>query len=308
MASQPFSSVMVPRCTNQYICRASQKSRGAWAGTRRQTAAMRASSALRAGSGSVLALLPGQVGVALGKDDGRVAGDVHGLELLGPIRGQGVAEIIEAAEALGDALLEVQHAHFVDRPVQGRVAGGALFHELGEQSGLVGGPPLVRNLGEDPFAHGAARPVGDDLAFVGRDVLLVDMVAGHGPGGQHAQVFSAVAGQLREGRHAFGPGAAFADDEFVVTEVDGFLFAQVPENQGAQHGQGVLAVVFAVEAVSSRARSMEMDGLAAKLSSRRRSILWFIYPPMRTRRPQSCKIFTARSTSPVSDEGMSSPG
>ncbi len=43
-------SVMTPRWTNQYIWRASQKSRGASAGTRSQTAAILSSSARRAGS------------------------------------------------------------------------------------------------------------------------------------------------------------------------------------------------------------------------------------------------------------------
>ena len=50
MESQPLSSVTVPRWTNQYIWMASQRSRGAWAGTQWHTEAIFSSSALRTGS------------------------------------------------------------------------------------------------------------------------------------------------------------------------------------------------------------------------------------------------------------------
>ena len=194
-----------------------------------------------------LRLFPGQVGVALGEDDGRVAGDVHGPELFGAVRGQGIVQVVQAGLPIGDACLEIEHARGVDGAVQGRVTGCALLHEFGEEAGLVGGAPFVRHLGEDAVAHGAARPVGDDLALVDGDVLFGHVVAGHGPGVQHAQVLGRVAGQLGEGRHAFGPGPALADDELAVAEPEGLLLAEVLEDHGPQHGQGIFAVVLAVE-------------------------------------------------------------
>ena len=220
MASQPLSSVIVPRCTNQYICRASHRSRGAWAGTRRQTAAMRSKLRPAPGIGLVARHALGQFGVALGEDDGRVAGDRHGLELLGPVGGLGVVQVIEGGQALGDLALEVQHALAVDGAVQGRVAGRALLHELGEQAGLVGPLPLLGDVAEDAVAHAAALPVGDDLALVGLDVLLRDAVAGHGPGVQNPQILGAVAGQLGEGRHGLGPRPALADDQLIRADED----------------------------------------------------------------------------------------
>ena len=163
-ASQPLSSVTTPRWQNQYICSASRKSRGAWAGTRRQTSAIR--SKLRPAVSSVVAEARrlGQFGVALGEEHHRVAGDLHRLELLAPVGGPGVVQIIEGGPVPGDVAFEVEHALAVDLAVQGTVwPGRALLHELGEDPGLVGVAATPWAVAEDAVAHGAALPVGDDL-------------------------------------------------------------------------------------------------------------------------------------------------
>ena len=73
------------------------------------------------------------------------------------------------------------------------------------------------------------------------------MVALELAGVEGVEVFDAVAGELGEGGHGFGQRSAFAHDEFVVPDVDGFLLADLIEVLGAKHGGGHRAVVLLVE-------------------------------------------------------------
>ncbi len=188
-----------------------------------------------------------QFGVALGEDDGRLAGDFHRLELLGPVRGPGVVQIIQGGAALNDFAFEVQHAPLVDGSVEGGVAGRALLHELGEQAGFVGQFPLRGDVAENAVAHAAALPVGDDLLRVGPDLRLGDVVAGHGSGVQNPQILDTVARQLGEGRHGLGLRAALAHDQLVCADDNRLVFTQVFEIQRPQHGDGMFPGVFLVE-------------------------------------------------------------
>jgi hypothetical protein len=166
---------------------------------------------------------------------------------VGAVGGLGVVQIVQAFNAVGDPVFQVEHAGGVDGAVEYGVARCALLHELGEEAGFVGGFPLRRGMAENPFAHGAALPIGNNLFLVGEDVLLRNVVVGHGTVFEGMQIFRRMAGQFREGRYAFWGGAAFADDQFAVADIEGFPLADFLEGQGAKNRQGMLAEVFPVE-------------------------------------------------------------
>ncbi len=103
----------------------------------------------------------GQGGVPLGEHDDRVAGDVHRDELLAPVVRLDVAGEVERGQGACDVGLEVEHPLAVDLVVEDGVPGGALLHELGEDPGVVGGPPLLGQHREHPVAQRAPPPVRD---------------------------------------------------------------------------------------------------------------------------------------------------
>ena len=197
---------------------------------------------LRGGGGT------GLTRVARGEEQDCVAGDVHGQELLALRPGLGVLRVVEGREGGRDVGLGVEEAAPVDLVVEDRVPRRPLLHELGEEAGLVEGVPLRGQRGEEPVAEGAAAPVGDHLPLVG-----LDHVGGHGVARLRArvedpQVLHAVTGELRERGHRLRGGAALADDQFAVAQVDLLLLAEVEEGAGPHHRDGPAAVVLAVEA------------------------------------------------------------
>ena len=188
-----------------------------------------------------------EVGMAFREKDGRVAGDVHGRELLGAVDGPRVVQKVQRRPLHGDLGLEIEHPLAIDGAVQGRVPRRALLHELGEQTGGIGASPFLRKIVEDAVAHAAAAPIGNDVGLIGPNLLLGDAVACHEPRVQDPQILGAVTGQFGEGRHGLGPRAALADDQFIRAEVYGFLAAEMHEIEGAQHGCGVLPEIFLVK-------------------------------------------------------------
>ena len=191
--------------------------------------------------------LLGQLGMALGKEDGGIARDGHGLQLLLLVGGFRVVDVVEARDLLFDAGLHVEQSLVVHLAVHGRMSGGALLHELGEHTGVVGLFPLLRHVVEDALALRLALPVGDDLALVGVDVLLRDGVALQLALVQRVQVLHRVTGQLGECGHSLGQWPALAHYQLVVADVDGLLLANLVEVAGAQYGCGHGAVVLLVE-------------------------------------------------------------
>ena len=188
-----------------------------------------------------------QGGMPLGQQDGGVAGNVHGLELLLLVGRFGIVDVVECFNPCADAFLQVQQAGAVHLPVHGRMTGSALLHELCEYARVVGFLPFLRDVPEDPFALRLALPVGDDLPLVRVDVFLTDVIGLERTGIQHVQVFHTVAGQFREGRDGLRPRAALADDQFVRPDVERLFRADLIKIPGAQDGYGILAVVFFIE-------------------------------------------------------------
>ena len=92
---------------------------------------------------------------------------MHGAQLLLLVVGFGVVQKVQRGQAAINLGLEVQHALVIDFVIEHGVAGRALFHELGENAGFVGGFPLVGHLVQDQLAHGFVLPERDDGFLVG---------------------------------------------------------------------------------------------------------------------------------------------
>ncbi len=189
----------------------------------------------------------GQVGVALGEPDRRVARDVHRLQRLVLPRRVRIRPPIEARAPLRDLRSVVEHALAVDLAVERGVPGRALLHELGEHARLVGRAPAVGHVGEHAVAHGPAAPVRDDLRLVRGDRLRVRAVARLLALVQRAQVLHRMAGQLGEGGHHFGRGPALAHDHLVRADPDRLLLAEIAEAERPQHRHRMPALVLPVE-------------------------------------------------------------
>ncbi len=189
----------------------------------------------------------GQLRMALGVADGRVAGDGHRLELVPLEQGLRIREIVEGGDLLLYRFLEVQQAPLVDLAVERGVAGRSLLHELGEHPRAVGVEPVLRQDREGAIAHRAAPPVRDDPVAVSRNRLVAHGVAGLLARAQDLEVLDAVAGELGVGRARLGRRPAFPDDQLVVADVHGLALAEVLEREGAEDGHGMPALVFAVE-------------------------------------------------------------
>ena len=179
--------------------------------------------------------LPGFGRVAAGEGDDGVAARGHGLELLLLVVGGRIGHEVEAGQGRRDVRLEVVQALPVDLAVEDGVARGPLFHELGEDAGLVGVDPLLRHLGEDAVALGAALPEGDDLLGVDPARLFVRAEGGLLAVVEILEVLDGVDADLGVGRRRLGRGAALPDDELAVVEADGLRLHEVLEGQGVLH-------------------------------------------------------------------------
>ena len=127
------------------------------------------------------------------------------------------------------------------------MAGGTLFHKLGEKACFIGFSPFPGNLTENAVTHGTTLPVWNNRLFISGYIFFFYPVVGHLPVIEDAQVFTAVAGEFGKGGYDLWRRAAFADYEFAVTYIEGFMFAEMFEKEGTQYRQGVFPTVFLVE-------------------------------------------------------------
>ena len=127
------------------------------------------------------------------------------------------------------------------------MTGSALFHELREDTCMIGLFPFLRHMVEDAFTLGLSLPVGNDLALVGVDILLTDGIALQFTLVQRVQVFHRVAGQLWESRHGFRQRTALTYNQFLVTDIDSLLLTYLVEIPGPEDGNRHGAVVLLIE-------------------------------------------------------------
>ena len=130
----------------------------------------------------------------------------------------------------------------IDRFAEHGVAGAALFLELGENARVVGIVPLGRQFAEHPLALRLAFPERTDFLEVDAPGLVIHAVGDFFPRIEQLEVRGGVDADFRIGRHRGGRGAAFADDQFAVADVEVFLFEDRLEDQRAAHRHGGLGV------------------------------------------------------------------
>ena len=121
--------------------------------------------------------------------------------------------------------------------------GGALLHELGEHSRLVGLLPLRRQLLEHAVPHRTAPPIGNDLLLVEPHGLLVHAIPGLGPRVQDAQVLHAMAGQFGERGRRLRTRPALPDNQLILAQVDRLVLAEVMKCLSAHHRHRIAALV-----------------------------------------------------------------
>ena len=172
------------------------------------------------------------LGVALGPQDQRLGGDVHGPQLFLPVQGLRVAEKIETRQMRGDLKAHIGHPQPIDFVTARGVARRALLLEFGEDAGLVGRDPFIGHVGEYLLAHRAALPEGDDFLGVEPPGFVIDGVGDLGPRIEDLKVFKRVQADLGIGRRLLGRRAALGDDQFVVSDPNVLVAQDMLEGQG----------------------------------------------------------------------------
>ena len=185
--------------------------------------------------------------MTLGKKNSGIARDGHCLQLLLFVGGLGIVDEVEAVEFRLDAFLHIEQALVIHLTIHGRMASGALFHELREHTSVIGFLPLFRDVVEDALALCLSLPIRDDLALIGVDIGLRDVIRLQLTRVECMQIFHRMARQLGERRHSLGHRTAFTNDEFIGTDIDGFLLAYLVEVASTQHGNRHRAVILFVE-------------------------------------------------------------
>ena len=182
-----------------------------------------------------------------GKEDHRIARDLHRLPLLRLVGRLGIVQVIECSQVGRQLPFVVEHPFLIDLPVEGGMARRPLLHEFGKQSRLVGQPPCLRHVTEDPLPLRLARPVGNHLRAVALDILLRNGVALQFAGVEHVQILHAVAGELRKGRHALGLRTPLAHHQLPLAQVEHLPPAVVVKIRRPQHRDGQLSEVLLVK-------------------------------------------------------------
>ena len=158
-----------------------------------------------------------------------------------------VIDEVEFADGFCYENFGVEQASAVHLSVHGSVTACALLHEFGEYTCVVCFFPFPAHMTEDALTLRASLPVRNDLSLVCVDVFLRDMVRLQFSGVERVQVVHCVAGEFRECGHRFWHRTALTNDEFVLANVYGFLFAYLVEVACTQNAVGHLSIVFLVE-------------------------------------------------------------
>ncbi len=167
--------------------------------------------------------------------------------------------------------------------------GGPLFHELGEDAGLVGVDPFLGHLGEDAVALGPAFPEGDDLFGIGAAGRVVGGEGGFLAVVEVLEVLEGMDADFGVGRGRLGRRTALADDELAVVEDDRLRLHDVLEGLRVLHRQrqGARLRTF-VELGDEKGpfgadRRLGRERLLPELGD----AFVHLYPPRRTSKPAS---------------------
>ncbi len=102
----------------------------------------------------------------LSEDNNRIGTNVHRLIFLVLIIGPQVIEIIEFLPLFRDIALKVQHTFSVNLIIEDSMAGGTLFHKLGEHPRVKRLMPFLLHRPEKFFPYGFASPERNNLLAV----------------------------------------------------------------------------------------------------------------------------------------------
>ncbi len=195
---------------------------------------------------AVLSHLPCQLCVPQGVGDDGVTAYIHGLELLALCVGARVASEVQRIHGLLDVILEIKKAFFVDLPVEHRVSGSALLHELGEYTCLVAVYPLFGHLGKELVPHRPLFPVGNHDLGLSPTGFRVYPEEGFLPVIYDPEILERVAAKIRVRGRPLGTLAPLSDYEFTLSYVNCLSFHQRLERKGPKNRSRDFALVFLI--------------------------------------------------------------
>ena len=189
----------------------------------------------------------GEIRMSFGKQDGGVARDGHGSQLLLLVGCFGIVHEIEPVQFFPDTFFQIQQSVLIHLSVQSGMSRSTLFHKFGKHPHLIGLLPLLRYMAEDTFSLGTSFPVRDHFAFIRVNVFLADRITLQFTCVQDMQVLHTMAGQFRKSRHTFRFWSAFAHDQFILADIDRLLLADLIKIHGPKNRNRIFSVVFLVE-------------------------------------------------------------
>ena len=189
----------------------------------------------------------GQLSMPFGKENSGIARNQHCLQFLLPVGGLGVVDKVQLTQALLNAGFHVKQTLAIHLAVHRRMTGGALLHELGENTGMVGFLPFFRHMIEDALTLRLSLPIGNDHTLVGVNVGLRDVIRLQLTRVKRMKVFHRVACQLRKRGHSLRLRAALANNQLVGSNIDCLLFTYFIEILGPEHRRRQCSIVLLVE-------------------------------------------------------------
>ncbi|OQA12868.1 MAG: hypothetical protein BWY63_03691 [Chloroflexi bacterium ADurb.Bin360] len=108
----------------------------------------------------------------------------------------------------------------IDFVIHHRMPRRALFHKLGENTGLIGCHPFRRHLLEEQFTHGFSPPVGDDIPGIDLARFGTDFERRLLTRVQNIQVFQRMAAEFWERRSGFRSRTLLAYNQFAGVDTN----------------------------------------------------------------------------------------
>ena len=189
----------------------------------------------------------GKFGVTLSKEYCCIAGNRHRFQLLLLVGCLWVVDEVKRVEFLLDSRFHVEQTLAVHTSVHSGMSSGALLHELSKHTCMVCFFPFLGHMVEDAFTLSLTFPVRNHLTFVSVDIRLRDMVGLQLTSVESVKVFHTVTGQFGKRRHSLWHWSSFTHNEFVITDIDGFLLADFVEIACTEHRSRHSAVVLLIE-------------------------------------------------------------
>ncbi len=142
--------------------------------------------------GFVTRQFPGFFRMPLTEPDEGIRTNLHGFEFFLTVVGPGIGQIIETVQGRLNFLFEFNEAFAINFVVQNRMSGSPLFHEFGENAGLICRFPFIGHLAENRLPQGFFLPERNDDIPINRQGFRTDRKRDFFPGVQDIQIVQAV--------------------------------------------------------------------------------------------------------------------